>query len=157
MIQLPSYNFPILNQLYAFIPDDMCNTSKQLADDSSMTIIEETIDNPIFNHGVTFSQFNDYVYNQDQYNSFHLTCLDQFLNLGVMIYCFKLLELNHPPEALKPFFLYLKNIGLDFWGDKLLYYHNLGPKPNERADWHTTDRNIHQLPDEIRSYLFEET
>ena len=135
----------------------MCNISEQLADDSSMTIVEETIDNPVFNHGVTFSQFNDYVRDQDQYNSFRLTSLDQFLNLGVMIYRFELLELNHPLEVLKSFFLYLKDIGLDFWGDKLFYHHNLGPKPNEQVDWHTMHGNIHQLPDEIRNYLFKET
>ena len=74
-----------------------------------------------------------------------------------MIYCFELLELNHPLEVLKPFFLYLKDIRLDFWGDKLFYHHNLGLKPNKQADWHTTHGNIHQLPDEIRNYLFEET
>ena len=127
----------------------MCNISEQLADDSSMTIIKEMIDNPVFNYGVIFSQFDAYICDQDQYNSFYLTCLDQFLNLGVMIYRFELLELNHPPEVLKSFFLYLKEIRLDFWGDKLFYHHNLGPKPNEQADWHTTHRNIHQLPDEI--------
>ena len=135
----------------------MCNTSEQHTDDSSMTIVEETTDNPVFNHGVTFSQFNEYIRNQDQYNEFRLTCLDQFLNLGVMIYRYEFLELNHPPEMLKAFFLYLKDLGLDFWADKLFYHHNLGPKPNEQADWHTTYGKINQLPDEIRNYLFEET